>query len=332
MKIRQAPDSGKRGSARQQHEERLMDQLEACEKKFPHLDGELLRFFQSYRKGAQYNNMPIEHRTVMDRINKQYENEFHGRLPSPNGLAAAPKKPRAPKAEKPHAPLPADEEMASIARADPSMCNTEIAKYWMNFISKYSAFQGKHGKPSPDSQDSDALYFAKGYEFCLHLANAGRLPLEVEIRYSKINQQFDIAGAWRKKLETRNQMFFENGVQPSFAIASQCHLAHWLYVVSNLHTRGELPYEPSWLSVNFKPLPAMPAKSSKYYELVHDLRGYMEFARIVGEENIKRGSVVYEAARWAEWRELVSKLHSKDALPQDLVLYLKASGAKLLGD
>jgi len=315
-----------------QKENKWWGMHEKCCEQFPNLDEKTRAWLLYNSKGKAFTQLPLDQRVKINDLKNRIYHEFGGKLllPSSGHPAAAQKKPCAPKAEKERAPLPADEEMAAIARADSSMCNTEIVEYWTNFISKYKAFQGKHGKPSLDSQKPDALYLAKGYEYCLWLANEGKLPLEIEILYSKINQRFDIVGTWRKKLETRNQMFFENGVQPSLAIHSQRHLAHWLYVVSNLHTRRELPYEPSWLSENFKPLPPMP-KKSKHDSLIGDLRGYMKFARIVDEENIRFGSPVLEASLWAEWRELVIKLHSKGELPQDLAQYLKASGAKFIG-
>jgi|GEM_PF-3959274 len=330
MIVSKPTDVALRAAKRIQREDKWLDMYDKCCEQFPCLDGKTRAWLDYYRKGKVFDNLPTDERTLMQRLNNRLVKEFHGKLPPPRGPAAAQKKPRAPKAKEGQAPQPADEEMAFIARADPSICNTEIVEYWLNFISNYAAFQGKHGKPSLDSQDPEALYLAKGYEFCLHLASEGKLPLEIEIRYSKINQCFDIIGTWRKKLETRDQMFFETGVPPSLATQSQCHLAHWLYVVSNLHTRRELPGEPSWLSENFKPLPNMPAKSSKYCELAIDLRGYLKFARIVGEENIQHGSDICEASCWAEWRELVAKLHSKGELPQDLVKYIEASGVKFL--
>ena len=57
----------------------------------------------------------------------------------------------------------------------------------------------------------------------------------------------------------------------------------------------------------------------------------MALAKIIGEENIKSNSGIYEAMQLAKWRDVVVKLHSKGMIPPEIIRQFKARGAKFLG-
>ena len=316
-----------------QKESKWWGMHEKCCEQFPDkLDAETRAWFNYNSKGNIFLNLPLDQRMKINELKNRLHKDFNGKLPLRHSSAAVEK--TRPKDEKKRAYLPADGDMAAIANADPSMCNTEIVEYWANFISRYKSFQGRHGKPSEDSQNADACYLAKGYEYCCHLASIGALPLEIEILYSKINQSFDLVGTWRKKLEQRDQLFAKTGSQPSFSIKSQRHLAHWLYTVSNLHARNALPEGAFWLAVNFKRLASAPSvqAAGNGSQIISELDGYMALAGVLGEENIVRGSAISDASRWADWRGKIVKLHAEGKLPPDVVSHFKARGAAFLSD
>ncbi|MFA5930614.1 MAG: hypothetical protein WC861_07075 [Candidatus Micrarchaeia archaeon] len=317
MKIHQAPDPGKRGSARMQREERLWDQLEACEKRFPDLDRELRGFFLLYRKGPQYRNMPLEHRAVMDGLNKRYETEFHGRLPlSSSDLAADCQKTKA--KQEPACP-PYDKEMAAIVKSDVVAFSTEINNYWTKLLVNYGAFQsGNKRAPSKDAESDDEKRLAYGYDCCFQLARQGKLPLETEIMIKKLLPDISIVDIWKQKLEMRGCILGETGKIPSVFNRSQSNLAYWLYTVSNLVADGRLPQEAGWLSSNFKP--------------ICELQEYLALAKAIGgEENIRPDLGINEATRPSAWREEMRALHAEGGLSQYVIAQIKGN-TKILGD
>jgi hypothetical protein len=311
-------------NARLERERLLRDKLEECEGAFPSLTPEMRKWFNYYRQGKGFEQLPEDMQRAMRRLNSRLKNEFGARLPRSSPESAADGSWLADgaacsKARNRPAGAPYDKEMAAIVKADVVAFSSEITNYWAKLLLDHGAFQGGNRRaPSMDSESEDEKRLAYGHGCCLKLAMQGKLPFETELILKRFTPDFDLVGLWAQRLEMRGGIMAETGSIPSISIASQRNLSFWLYTVSNLIADGRLPTAAAWLSENFKPICA--------------LQGYLAFARSIGgEENIRPDLGIHEATRLSAWREEMRALHAEGGLSPHVIVQMKDS-TKILGD
>ncbi len=299
-------------ACRMKSDELFWDMHEKCCAQFPNLDNGTRKWLGKYRNrnGTAFLTLPTDKRIAVNKLLNRADKEFNWRMPMLHEGLAAEKQPcqkKDPKLGKPY-----DAEMKKIAKADACADNAEIAEYWANLLAGYKAFENEKHPPSSMSEDSVERRLACGYACCNELARKGKMPLEIEILYSKINPGFDLVGMWKQKLEAIGHAFSETGQPPNLS-----HLFYWYYVVSSLHARGALPPEAEWLSENFK--------------LISELNKYLELAHTVGEKIITPNYNIRDTEKWAEWRDEVRQLHLEHKLSPDIVYHFNGCSSILRG-
>jgi len=289
-----------------QKEDKWWDMCEKCCAQFPRLDAETRTWFNYNCKGKAFEHLPLDQKMAIHQMKKRLQREFGGRLPLIGCAMGNPEVPGAKPAKKKMGGLPKPPaDILEIAKADASTQNFKVVKFWSDLLVDYSKFEKDNGAPSGRSESNNEKRLAHGYAYCHALAKQGKLPLEIEILYSYMNRAFDPVWVWKQKLARHARTLSETGAPPPFSSRHQRHLAHWYYIVSNLHTRGVLPEGSEWLATNFKP--------------ISELNGYLALAHIICEENITSDSPVADARKWAAWRDDIRKLHAEGRLSPDVV-------------
>ena len=305
-------------SWRIENDNRFWDMHEKCDRELRCLSKEARAWLGKYknRNGTAFLSLPIDQRTAVNTLLNRADKEFNGRLPIHHEGLAAEKHPCQKKEKKPNG-KPYGLEMKGIVDADACTDNAKIINYWSALLLNYALFEKENHEPSADSGDKNEKLLAYGYACCNELARKGKMPLEIEILFSKINPGFDLVGMWKQKLEAVGRAFSETGEPPAYPDGQLHHSVYWCYVVSSLHARGALPTEAAWLSENFK--------------LISELNKYLELAHAIGEQNINGNYCVIEATKWAAWRDEVRLMHSEHKLSPDIVWHFNSCSSILKG-
>ena len=277
-----------------------------CKEKFPCLSGPLREWFLFNVRRDAFGNLHEDQKASLMPIKNRFHSDFFGKLPGSSSPWLRSKKARVASAD-----FRFKAEMKKIGNVEVSSYGYAIA-YWARLLEDYGAFKCSHDshKPSQVSENSDERRLAQGYNYCLRLANNGKMPLEIEILYVSINPCFAPTEVWKQKLADCTRIFCETGNAPSIYDKRQGHLANWYNAATRLNKSGNLPKDPPWLS--------------SVFPLVSQLHQYAVLSRAIGEENIVPNPMIADFGKWAEWRNDVKALRANGGLSPDALHHFNA--------